>query len=110
MTKLSPVFLPTVTITPEIVAALREGTLTLRPGQWVRWEGRKGQFLRCVNGVVYVSWLCPGEGFEERTQRMARAIWHGRYRHDMRTIGRAPRSVGNWTLGEFVRDLYRKAA
>lgn len=106
-------FLPTITLNSTVLDALTAGTLALRPGQWVRnVDGRKGQYLATHNGITYVAWNRNGECFTERTQRVARAVWHRRYKHlDAETvIRRAPMSVGSHSLGEHLRERFLSRA
>ena len=90
-------FLPTVTLTPSVRAAVEAGTLDLRPGQWVRdpLSGRKGQVIHIRNRTLYVSWTERGEDFDARTQRFCRAVWHQRRkcRGPVTAVLGAPRSV-----------------
>lgn len=73
MVKQSRWFHPTVTMTPELIQAVKAGTFKLREGQYIA-DPRKGtgRFVAARDGKIYVSWN-KGEPMEEYTQRFARA-------------------------------------
>ncbi len=108
---MSPAFLPTIELTGDIALAIRTGNLKLRTGQWVSHPaGLKGQFLAARDGKLYISWHDrQAEGFNGRTQRFARAVWHQKRKYDPITaIAQAPRSlsfdmVKDWFRTRFVR-------
>lgn len=110
--RLSPVFLPTIDLTPDIEAAIKANALPVRTGQWVRNRfGTKGQFLAAENGNMYVSWAGLNDGFEGRTQRFARANWHRKNKHDAVTaVTKAPSSVSMNTLKGWFKKKFKPAA
>lgn len=65
---------------------LAKGALSLAPGQWVRDTRRgKGRYLRTDfrTGVTYVSWVRPGDGLKQASERFHRACRNafvGKYR------------------------------
>jgi hypothetical protein len=72
-------YLPTIELTPQVQLLLSRGALRLQPGQWVRGEKGRGRYLRTDkrNGVNYVSWVRPGDDWENQSQRFHRACLKG---------------------------------
>ena len=72
-------FLPTIELTPQVRLMLSRGALRLQPGQWVKADGRHGRYLRTDSrtGVTYVSWVRPGDRWEDQAQRFHRACYKG---------------------------------
>jgi hypothetical protein len=71
-------------------AAIEDGTVRLRRGQWIEDEyGWVGRFVGLRNGIAYFSWFHEGqETFEGYTQRFLRALRrHSKiayYRHQLK--------------------------
>lgn len=112
--KLSPVFVPAINIAdPAIHEAISNGTLPVRRGQWVKFNGAKGQFLRAHGGVIWCSW-CGKDSFQERTNRFARAVWHNKRKHSddpVEVVAGAHKSVdGNVVVDWFKKKFARKSA
>ena len=110
MPKMSPVFLPTVELTNEMITSILHGWVVLRRGQWVRKNDCLGQYIHHRNGVLYVSWVAQhrNERFAERTQRFARAVWH-HVRKDVSpelAVNGAPSSLSFKVLREWFRRRY----
>lgn len=103
-------FSRTVILTAAVQKALKEGRMTLQPGQWVEdVAGRKGQYIATRNGTVFVSWADrEGETFDDRTQRFCRAIWHQRRkcRGPVSAILGAPASLSLKAIQDFVGKRY----
>jgi hypothetical protein len=101
-------FQQTVALTPALALALSKGEKTLPVGQWVkRPTGVMAQYVgRKDNGVVAFSDAGQGDGFTGRTQRFARARWHGANRHGdvAKLVRTAPSSVDYAALGAFARQ------
>ena len=72
-------YLPTIELTPQVSLLLARGALRLQPGQWVRGEKGTGRYLRTnpLTGVSYISWLRPGDRWEDAAQRFHRACVKG---------------------------------
>ena len=72
-------YLPTIDLTDQIRLLLARGALRLQPGQWVRENGDHGRYLRTnpSTGVTYVSWIRPGDRWEDAAQRFHRACVKG---------------------------------
>lgn len=72
-------YMPTIDLTPQVSLLLARGALHLNPGQWVRGEKGRGRYLRTDprTGTVYVSWLRPGDGWDQAAQRFHRACRKG---------------------------------
>lgn len=110
MTKIAAPFLPTIRLSGSVLTAVEAGTLKLRTGQWVTDGARKGQFICARNGVAFVSWLAETprkrevEGFDGRTQRFCRAVWHQKRKTvgPMQAVLGAPRSLTLWDVKEWL--------
>ena len=72
-------YMPTIDLTPQLSMLLARGALQLNPGQWVRGEKGRGRYLRTDprTGTTYVSWLRPGDGWDQAVQRFHRACQKG---------------------------------
>jgi hypothetical protein len=109
--KLSQVFLPTVELDGKTFTSVATGELPMRTGQWVKLNGsQKGQFIVAKNGTVYVSYAGKGDGFDGRTQRFARSVWHQKRKTAgvVPAVLGAPRSMTLPPVKDAVRNLYRR--
>lgn len=87
-------YLPTVSLTDDLLEGLSTGTIYLRPGQWVKLNGNvKARYVGTrTTGTNHFCYR-KGDGMIWWSKRMGRARWHLAYKHNPETLFRITPSL-----------------